>query len=459
MDVLPDDVLLAIFDFYVDSGTIQGKMYIEAWQTLVHVCRRWRCVVFGSPRRLNLRLVCTPRTPARESLDIWPALPLVVEGSLFSTSADNIIVALGHRDRVYRIDLLVYGGLEWDRVLAAMRVPFPALTHLLLQTYDQYKDEPESVIPDAFLGGSAPRLEYLTVGSIPFLGIPNLLMSATHLVNLDFSRIPHFGYISPEVMATCLSVLTSLDTLSLGFLSSRSRPDRESRRLPPMTRSILPALTNFCFNGTSEYLEDLVARIDAPRLDFLPITFLDQINFNTPHTPHLVQFISRTPSFEEPNEAHVSFDLSAKAAEVRLLWKSDDNGRLRVKIPYEGSGQQLPSVTQVCASCLPPLSTVENLRLGVNINSLYSILKWIYGAESGQWLELLRPFTAVKSLYLSPYMMSALRALVGDRTMEVLPSLRNIYLESEESGSFREAIGRFVAARQLSGHPIAIFYL
>jgi hypothetical protein len=40
-------VLLEIFDFYV---------FEESWETLIHVCRRrrWRYVVFGSPRRLDL---------------------------------------------------------------------------------------------------------------------------------------------------------------------------------------------------------------------------------------------------------------------------------------------------------------------------------------------------------------------------------------------------------------------
>lgn len=31
--------------------------------------------------------------------------------------------------------------------------------------------------------------------------------------------------------------------------------------------AVLPALTHFVFGGDSEYLEDLVAQIDAPRVD------------------------------------------------------------------------------------------------------------------------------------------------------------------------------------------------
>jgi hypothetical protein len=64
--MLPDDVILAIFDFCVDEDR-RTKEQIEGWQTLVHVCRKWRSAIFESPRRLNLRLVCTSVTPARDT--------------------------------------------------------------------------------------------------------------------------------------------------------------------------------------------------------------------------------------------------------------------------------------------------------------------------------------------------------------------------------------------------------
>ena len=71
--MFPDDVLLEIFDFYVNQKTGERfhhsiKQGIEEWITLAHVCRRWRSVVFQSPHRLNLQLTCTPSTPARDTL-------------------------------------------------------------------------------------------------------------------------------------------------------------------------------------------------------------------------------------------------------------------------------------------------------------------------------------------------------------------------------------------------------
>src|ERR1700733_10047795 len=107
IDVLPDDVLLEIFDFYVHmSLSYEGKAGIEAWQSLVHVCRRWRSLVLESPRRLNLRLFCTDRTPAKDTLDVWPPFPLIVQGFMeLSLGVDNIIAALMQSNRVYQVYL------------------------------------------------------------------------------------------------------------------------------------------------------------------------------------------------------------------------------------------------------------------------------------------------------------------------------------------------------------------
>ncbi|KAN0107506.1 hypothetical protein V8E52_010101 [Russula decolorans] len=72
------------------------------------------------------------------------------------------------------------------------------------------------------------------------------------------------------------------------FESSQPRPIQEKERTPVQTRSALPALTYFNFRGVCEYLEDLIAGIDAPFLDKLKITFFHQLIFDT---PQLAQFI------------------------------------------------------------------------------------------------------------------------------------------------------------------------
>jgi hypothetical protein len=294
IDTLPDVALLETFEIYLD------ETWIEEWYTLVHVCRKWRYIVFGSPRRLDLRLCCKASTPVRETLDAWPPLPIVVWGDgAEEWGVDNINAALEHNNRICELILFDMSSSELEKVLVTMLQPFPALTRLRLQL--QHRVEKVPVVPAAFLGGSAPRLQKLFLDCIPFLGLPNLLLSATHLVELDLRRIPHSGYISPEAMATSLSALSRLESLHIEFESPRRRNDPKSRRPPPPTRTLLPVLTNLYFLGANEYLEDLVAGIDAPRLDKLTITYSHELTFDTQQVTH---FVSRTPKLKAYDEAH-----------------------------------------------------------------------------------------------------------------------------------------------------------
>ena len=301
--MLPDDVLLEIFDFYVNKDK-DGyfKKEIEKWQRLVHVCHRWRSVVFGSSRRLNLRLVCTSDTPARDTLDILPFLPLLIAADGRRTeSMDDIIAVLERSDRVVKIE---FSSVNDSGENLGM----------------------ESVLPDSFLGGSAPRLEYLWLNRIPFPGLPKLLLSATHLVDLHLWDITHSGYIPPEAMVTVLSMLTSLERLSLQFKSPRSRPDWARRRLPPPSRSVLPVLTSISFKGVCEYLEDIMTCINAPQLDHLYIILFNQIIFDM---PQFTQFISRSPTLETFEKALVVFGYGA--AWVKLSPQTSGLVLLRLK--------------------------------------------------------------------------------------------------------------------------------
>jgi len=109
IDVLPDNVLLETFDLYLgkdDADEFDCGHSYDGWQTLVHVCRRWRCIVFASPRRPDLKLYCTPqRSVDSKTLDIWPALPIVIvaEGIKSKEDVTNVIAALRHQTRVCKI--------------------------------------------------------------------------------------------------------------------------------------------------------------------------------------------------------------------------------------------------------------------------------------------------------------------------------------------------------------------
>src|SRR6266852_3953628 len=454
IDVLPDDVLLEIFDFYLNTYS-PLKTATEKWQLLVHVCQRWRNLVFGSPRRLNLQLICTTRTPAKDVLDVWPALPLIIQGGMGhmtpTSGTDNIIAALGQCNRVCMVRLWDLADRQLEAVLAPMQVPFPELTDLRLHSCGQWPP----VISDSFLGGSAPGLRSVSLCGIPFPGLPKLLLSANHLVELALSDIPVSGYISPEAMVAPFSVLPNLCFLSLEFQSDQSEPSWESPSLPPPERSILPALNHFQFTGFTDYLENFVTFIDAPQLEIFEITFFDPIDFDI---PQLAQFINRTPTLGARDEAHVQFSDLAASVKLRSRTSIIFADDFTINLSCEEQNWQRSSIEQVCNSSFPFISTVEDLYIE---HGCWHLVWKGDAIWNTLWLQLLLPFSAVKNLYLSRTfalgIAAALQELDGGRTIQTLPSLQNIFVEGlEPSGSLREDIEQFVAARRLSGHHIGI---
>lgn len=440
--MLPDAPLLLIFDCYLYK---YGG--IEAWRTLVHVCQKWRSLVFGSPTRFNLRLICTARRPVREMLGIWPPLPIVIFphglSEISILAADNIIAALEQNDRIHRVELWEVSSSLLNKALAVMQGQsraFPILTHLDIRCDE---DEIAPVVSDWFLGGFAPRLRKLSLDHISFPGLSKLLSSAFDLVEISLWSIPHSGYISPKVMADCLSALNKLESLWLSYESSQSCPDRESRRPSPQTRFVLPSLTHFEFKGASDYLEDFVARIDAPSLDQLDIGFFHQLTFDT---PQLAQFVSRTPKLETYDEARVAF------SSVGVTFRPIVDRGLRLEISCKQQNWQLSSLAQVCSASVPRtfITAVEHLYI-CEIGHLRPC--WDQDIGNTQWLELLRSFTGLKNLYLSqrivPHMVPALQ--VEEIATEVSPTLQNVCLE-RPSKKIQEAVEQVLSSQRIAVH-------
>jgi hypothetical protein len=119
--------------------------------------------------------------------------------------------------------------------------------------------------------------------------------------------------------------------------------------------------------------------------------------------------------------------------------------------------QQLSSLAQVFNSALSHLFTFEHLE----INHLRK--PWQDNTESSLWLEVLHPFASVKDLVLGRDLIElvapALEDLAGERVTEVLPALQNLFVESRQpSEPVKKAIGKFLAARRLSGRPVTVHH-
>jgi hypothetical protein len=337
---------------------------------------------------------------------------------------------------------------------SAMQDQFPALIHLGLDCYS-YRGTPAPALPDGF---SAPRLQTLNLQGIPFPTLPKLLLSATDLVDLILFGIPQTGYFTPVALVAGLTVSANLKSLTIGFQSPLSRPDRESRHPLPTTRPVLPALTYFRFHGVSEYLEDVVARIDAPLLCSINIRFFNQLIFDI---PQLSQFLERATTLKAFNnsEACVEFySFGVRFGSPQPSWTRSFEEGFELIISSTELDWQLSSLAPVLMSFLPFTHMVEHLYIN-GPRSLPS--QWLDDIEDVQWLDIFYPFTAVKNLYVcekfAQCIAFALQELVVERVTEVFPALETLFLEElQPSGPVQEAIGKFVTARELLGHPVAV---
>jgi hypothetical protein len=265
MNRLPEEVLLGIFDFLVERTANDSVRHMNVWQTLVHVCREWRNIIFSSSRRLNLQLLCMGTNPVRKMLHIWPAFPIVIVsgGDPNRKCTDNVVAAFEQPGRVSEIFFEEISSQALEFLTGSMHGPFLQLT-----TLDITLGDTRQFFPKPFPKGFAERLRSLVLCDVPLSTVDKSMLSASDLVHLSLWRAPIWEYVDPEEIATCLSPMINLESMSLGFRFPRHYPCPESQR-----RTVLPALTFFGFEGPDGYLEDLKARLDTPRLDRVTVTY------------------------------------------------------------------------------------------------------------------------------------------------------------------------------------------
>jgi hypothetical protein len=109
IDMLPDLALLEIFHFYRQ----------ELWWTPVHVCQKWRNIVFGSPTPPGPATLLRSQEPVREALDVWPPLPISISAYNSEKLEDNIVAALEHNDRISEFLFSFFPSTKIQIVLAS----------------------------------------------------------------------------------------------------------------------------------------------------------------------------------------------------------------------------------------------------------------------------------------------------------------------------------------------------
>jgi len=421
--ILPDEVLLDIFDIY---GGDDDHFPIRRWKSLVHVCRRWRCIVFASPRRLRLVLECDTRTSVSKLLDTWPPFPITIRYSPVDAieGEENIITTLELRDRITGITFDKLRGSE--NLERFSTTPFPALTRLDLVSIRRF--HPNLIFPEAFLGGSAPQLRSFTPCNIKFAELPKIALSATRLVKLTFLQLgPPVARscASPEMMVTCLAAFPTLEEFSVGFRWQAPYGHPDPINPPHRTRVILPSLTHFHFEGDNEYLGDIVSRIDTPLLDALNIVFFHTV---TLHIHQLHGLIRRAENFKPLKKAYIGF------YSLDTCTRIAPRSHTRFLLGIRGHGTwPIGLMAQLCKDLSPLLSHVEWLNILGDM--LFPSASPGDVTECAHWLNLFHPFPAVQSLFVSnKFARRVSPVLQGptqseERPIDVLPGLRDLVLE------------------------------
>jgi hypothetical protein len=381
----------------------------------MHICRKWRRIVFDSQRALQIQLFCTHGTPVLKTLECWPTLPIVVQYGGLPTldppapeDEDNIVVALKKSDCVTSISLTVTRSLS--KKLSAIEKPFSKLEDLVL------------------------------------------LYSSKNLLDLHLREILDPLCFQPAALTHALSGMVRLRSLTLHFLSTAKYPTPA----PPSEELVvvLPALTSFDFQGNTEYLEHLVARIYTPLLRDIKVTFLDKSNFDL--SSEFRNFTDRIGMHKSYRRADI---LSCKGAISISLTRPGDPARLKFQLFCEQLSEQLFFMGRFCIHFSASLFNVEDLRISAKRPSRPEA-----GLHSDQWQELLNSFTAVKwfvvSGNLSTDIVHSLQLEPYGRRKVVLPALHQLCILQPESRylPLREAAVSLTTSRWLSGYPIAVEY-
>jgi hypothetical protein len=269
---------------------------------LVHVCRRWRGLILGSPTHLRVCLVCKHGTPVADMLTHSPPIPLFMSYNLPNSELpaedeEGITLALRHRDRVRSIYLhMPVASLQ--KFIPAMDGEFPALEYLHISPPANH--DAHLTLPPTF---EAPNLRYFKLNHFTSpIGYP-FFSTATGLVQLLLRWIYPSTYPHPNDFLWLLSLLPHLNAIWLSFCSDpNSDIERQMSQAPVTIHVISPSLHLFDFRGDSGFLEAILPHMAVPLLETFRVQF-----FNPLHFPvrHLANFIMRTENQVSPCQVHI----------------------------------------------------------------------------------------------------------------------------------------------------------
>jgi hypothetical protein len=459
--ILDNDSLLNVFCLYRpfflgeddnhDDRFYGGKKRWDQgrwWYRLAHVCQRWRNLTLVSASYLRLSLVCTNGTPVENMLAHSPPLPLTVDyhsgDDITPEDEEGILLALEQRHRVRHLRL-AFPVQNLQNLVMTIDEEFPILEYLII--YPPLNDNTVLMLPETL---QTPHLRHLTLGGFACPIRPRLHPTAAGLVTLFLTIHHQSAYFQPNVLLQWISFMPQLECLAIVFTFPVPNRDveRQLTHTPITTHVTLANLRFFWFEGVSAYLEAVVCRITALRLETLQIYLFKQLTFSIPRLP---QFINTTENLRF-DSAVIMFRV--KQISVGVFFSGLDRYGFAIQVNCWHLDWQVSSVAQICNALSQVFSAVDHLAFRYEVHSQSS--EEHNDVDRIEWRKLLRSFTNVKTLDVQDGLVEELSRCLkleeGELPLELLPELQ----ELTYSGSARDAFTPFIDSRQNAGRPVSL---
>ena len=474
--ILDDDSLLNVFYFYRPSLLGEGEdedddarltggrerwIHGRWWYRLVHVCQRWRNIVFGSSSYLALSLVSTNGTPVASMLAHSPHLPLIIDYSdeyrrLTAEDEEGAILALKQCDRIRGIRLFV-PTMSLEKFIVAINEKYPILEYLIIGHLVRYQT---AILELPVLETlEAPHLRRLALIDLTLPIGSRFLTSAVGLVTFYHFMVNSSTYFHPNTLLQWLSLVPGLEMLTIGFLNdfpslyseSESSIITQLTYTPIMTPVTLPNLHCLKFRGEGTYLEELVRRITTPRLERILILLSNEI---MPSVSHLGQFMNTTESLRFDS---AKFILYFRRVNLKLYSRGEaEKYALSITIPCSFPTSQVSTAAQISKMLSQVFSVVEHL----SFEEVHTLPSAVHSdVDPTVWHKLLRSFNNVKTLLITERLIEhvSLFLQLNDREvpLELLPNLQELTYSGIGNHTGDE-FTPFIDARWNTGHPIAL---
>ena len=382
-----------------------------------------------------------------------PPFPLVVDyfserRNITTNDEEGIVLTLEKRDRLRRLRLQMSAPCL-QKFIVTMDEEYPILEFLAIEPLIE-DSSGVLTFPETL---QAPLLRHLRLVGFALPTGSLLPTTAVGLVTLCLYMVHPSTYLHPNTLLQWISLFPQLEVLEIYFKQSIPSRDLERQLVhTPINLPVtLPNLRHFRFHGASTYLDVLVHRITAPRLEKLQFDVFNQLTFSV---PRLQQFINTSENLRFDSAGFTFSD--ERADMVVFLHRETKTFTIGTVVFCWHLDWQVSSVAQVSNSLSQMYSAVDHLTFKHEVHSRSS--EEHNEVDRTEWRKLLRPFRNVKTLWIDNGLIEDLSRCLqledGELPSEILPELQRLTYSGR--GKTSDAFTSFIEARRNAGRPVTL---